>query len=87
MREIWKRKHFRRFWSIKVKKTAKSQFSLLGTVPDGVKALHMTASRVTKEVDVENTCRSREFLCIGDDGVTQGRHGPSISDGPAENPT
>ena len=38
-----------------MKKTAKSQFSLLGTVPAGVKALHMTASRDTKEVDVENT--------------------------------
>lgn len=48
-------KHFARFWSIKVKKTIKSQFSLLGTISDGVKALHMTVSRVTKEVDVENT--------------------------------
>ena len=26
---------------------------LAGTVPDGVKPSHMTASRVTKEVDVE----------------------------------
>ena len=48
-------KHFGRFWSTKVKKTAKSQFSLLGTVPDGVKSLQVMASRVTKEVEVEDT--------------------------------
>jgi hypothetical protein len=36
-----------------VKKTAKSQISLLGTVHDGVKVLQVTASRVTKEVDME----------------------------------
>ena len=33
----------------------KEAIFLAGTVPDGVKALHMTASRVSKEVDVENT--------------------------------
>ena len=38
-----------------MKKTAKSQFSMLGTVPDDVKPLYMMASRVTKEVEVENT--------------------------------
>jgi hypothetical protein len=47
----------------------------------------MTASRVTKEVDVDNTCDDQKVLCIGDDGVTQGRHGPYISDGPEENHT
>jgi hypothetical protein len=30
--------------SIKVKKTAKSLFSMLGTVPDGVKSHNLTAS-------------------------------------------
>ena len=29
--------------------------SLLGTVPDGVKASHMMASSLEKEVEVENT--------------------------------
>ena len=51
------------FWTFlkhKSEENAKSQFSLLGTVPDGVKALHMTASRVKKEVDVENTCDDPE---------------------------
>ena len=37
-----------------MKKTAKSQFSLLGTVPDGIKISLMTASSVTKGVDVED---------------------------------
>jgi hypothetical protein len=41
-----KRKQFGRFWSIKVKKTPKSKFSLLGTVGDGVKKEILTASRV-----------------------------------------
>jgi hypothetical protein len=36
-----------RFWSIKVKKTAKSLFSMLGTVPDGVKGHNLTASDVS----------------------------------------
>jgi hypothetical protein len=46
-----------------VKKTAKSQFSLLGTVPDGVKIFYMTASRVTKKVDVGNTRDDPESFC------------------------
>jgi hypothetical protein len=29
--------------------------SLLGTVPDGVKAIQVTASSLAKEVDMENT--------------------------------
>ena len=29
--------------------------SLLGTVPDGVKAIQVTASSLAKEVDIENT--------------------------------
>ena len=33
-----------------------------GTVPDGVKPLHMTASRVTKEVEVENTRDDPEYF-------------------------
>jgi hypothetical protein len=35
------------FWSIKVKKTAKSLFSMLGTVPDGVKSHNLTALDVS----------------------------------------
>jgi hypothetical protein len=46
-----------------VKKTAKSQFSLLGTVPDGVKIFYMTASRAIKEVEVENTRDDPESFC------------------------
>ena len=45
-----------------MKKTAKSQFSLLGTVPDGVKSLQVTASRVTKEVEVEDTRDGPEYF-------------------------
>ena len=46
------------FWTFlehKSEENGKVSIFLAGTVPDGVKALHMTASRVTKEVDVENT--------------------------------
>jgi hypothetical protein len=39
-----------------VKKTAKSLFSLLGTVPDGVKGHNLTAS------DVSTTNFYREFV-------------------------
>ena len=45
-----------------MKKTAKSQISLLGTVPDGVKPLYMMTSRVTKEVEVENTRDDPEYF-------------------------
>ena len=44
------------FWTFLVHKSeenGKDSNFLAGTVPDGVKILHMTASRVTKEVDVE----------------------------------
>ena len=41
--------------AIKVKKTAKSQFSLLGTVGDGVKSNIMTASN-------NKTMTIREFM-------------------------
>jgi hypothetical protein len=45
---------------------------LAGTVRDGVKPLYMTASRVTKEVDMANTHDDPElFLCLGPDGVTK----------------
>jgi hypothetical protein len=36
--------------------------SLLGTVPHDVKALQVTTSRVTKEVDVENTHDGPEYF-------------------------
>ena len=36
--------------------------SLLGTVPDDVKTLQVTASRVAKEVDVENTHDGPEYI-------------------------
>jgi hypothetical protein len=39
----------------KSEENGKVSIFLAGTVPDGFKALHMTASRVTKEVDMENT--------------------------------
>ena len=39
----------------KSEENGKVSIFLAGTVPDGVKALHMMASRVTIEVDVENT--------------------------------
>ena len=46
------------FWTFLERKSEendKVSKSLLGTVPDGVKAMQVTASRVAKEVDVENT--------------------------------
>jgi hypothetical protein len=63
--EFWKRSHFGRFWSIKVKKTAKSQFSMLGTVGDGVKSNSLTASRV-----VLTASKRQELKSVVDDGVT-----------------
>jgi hypothetical protein len=44
------------FWTFlehKSEENGKVSNFLAGTVPDGVKDLHMTASRVTKEVDME----------------------------------
>ena len=44
------------FWTFfkhKSEENGKVSNFLAGTVPDGVKALHMTASRVTKEVDMK----------------------------------
>jgi hypothetical protein len=44
------------FWTFlehKSEENGKVSNFLAGTVPDGVKPLHMTMSRVTKEVDVE----------------------------------
>ena len=63
-----KRKHFGRFWSIKVKKTAKSQFSLLGTVGDGVKNNILTASSL-KTMTVQRvyegvTSRASRVKCV-----------------------
>jgi hypothetical protein len=46
------------FWTFlehKSEENGKVSIFLAGTVPNGVKTLHMTASSVTKEVDVENT--------------------------------
>ena len=43
------------FLEHKSEENGKVSIFIVGTVPDGVKTLHMTASRVTKEVDVENT--------------------------------
>ena len=46
------------FWTFlehKSEENGKVSNSLLGTVPDNVKGLHMMASRVAKEVEVENT--------------------------------
>jgi hypothetical protein len=42
-----------------VKKTTKSQILV---VPDGVTTLYMTASRVTKDVEVENTRDGPEYF-------------------------
>jgi hypothetical protein len=45
------------FWTFlehKSEENGKVSNSLLGTVPDGVKGLLVTASRVPKEVEVEN---------------------------------
>ena len=41
----------------------------------------MMASRVKQEVEVIKIRDGPEILCIGDDGVTIGRHGPFTSDG------
>ena len=46
-----------------MKKMAKSQFSLLGTVPDGVTSSLMMASRVTQEVDVDKIRDDPEEFC------------------------
>ena len=45
------------FWTLehKSEENGKVSKSLLGTVPDGIKATQMTASNMAKEVDVENT--------------------------------
>ena len=46
------------FWTFlehKSEENGKVSISLLRTVPDGVKVLQVTASRVTKEVDMANT--------------------------------
>jgi hypothetical protein len=54
------------FWTFlehKSKENGKVSIFLAVTVPDGVKALHMMASRVTKEVDMENTRDDRESFC------------------------
>lgn len=46
------------FWTFLERKSEEndkvSKF-LVGTVPDGVKGLHVTASSLAKEVDMENT--------------------------------
>ena len=42
---------------------AKSQFSLLGTVPDGVKSFFLTASRVIQEVEVDKVRDDPEQFC------------------------
>ena len=47
----------------KSEENGKVSIFLAGTVPDGVKALHITASRDTKEVDVENTRDNPESFC------------------------
>jgi hypothetical protein len=63
------------FWTFlehKSEENGKVSNFLVGTVPDGVKPLHMTALRVTKEVEVENTRDDPEyFLSLGPDGVTK----------------
>ena len=54
------------FWTFlehKSEENGKVSISLLGTVPDGIKSFYMTASRVTKEVDVENTRDDPESFC------------------------
>ena len=60
--EIWKRKHFGRFWSEKVKKTTKSQNHVENCTWRRQRLL-MTASRLDKEVDKSNyTWRAREVF-------------------------
>ena len=54
------------FWMFlehKSEENGKVSIFFAGTVPDGIKSLHMTASRVTKEVDVENTRDNPESFC------------------------
>jgi hypothetical protein len=63
--EFWKRSYFGRFWSIKVKKTAKSLFSMLGTVPDGVKSHNLTASDVSTINFTESSWRRQESQADG----------------------
>jgi hypothetical protein len=55
LRRNLEKKTFWTFLEHKSEENGKVSKSLLGTVPDGVKALQVTASRVAKEVDVENT--------------------------------
>jgi hypothetical protein len=53
------------FWTFLERKSEendKVSKSLLGTVPDDVKELQVTASRVAKEVDVENTHDGPEYF-------------------------
>ena len=51
------------FWTFlehKSEENGKVSIFLAGTVPDGIKRVQMTASRVTKEVEVDNTCDGPE---------------------------
>ena len=57
--EIWKRKHFGRFWSEKVKKTTKSQNHAENNTGRRQGILVM-ASRLDREVDKSNTRDARE---------------------------
>jgi hypothetical protein len=60
------------FLEYKSEENGKVSNFLAGTVPDSVKPLYMTASRVTKEVDMANTHDGPElFVCLGPDGVTK----------------
>ena len=57
---------FGRFWCIKVKKTAKSQKSKLGTVADGVKRNSLTASGVKeskRDYEVFKALKDMKVVC------------------------
>jgi hypothetical protein len=55
LRRNLEKEAFRTFLEHKSEENDKVSKSLLGTVPDGVKASHMTASSLAKEVEVKNT--------------------------------
>ena len=55
MRRNLEKEAFWTFLEHKSEENGKVSKSLLGTVPDDVKASHTTASSLAKEVEVENT--------------------------------
>ena len=56
------KKAFWTFLELKSEENGKVSNFFAGTVPDGVTTLYMTASRVTKEVEVENTRDDPEYF-------------------------